>query len=156
MNKLQSLQEMQKTIAQWQVKDNTVVFTNGCFDILHAGHIHLLEEAKKHGNKLIVALNTDESVQKLKGENRPINTEFNRAKVIAALEAVDAVVLFNEDTPLNLINTLKPNVLIKGGDYTVEQIVGAEEMKEWSGKVEIIPFLVGYSSTLVIENMKKA
>lgn len=156
MNKLQTAEELKRTIAQWKVKDNTVVFTNGCFDILHAGHIHILEEAKKQGDKLIVALNTDTSVKKLKGKNRPINAELDRAKIISAIEVVDVVVLFNEETPLNLIIALKPNVLVKGGDYTKNEIVGAKEIEHWDGKVVIIPFLEGFSSTSIIEKMKKA
>lgn len=155
MNKLYTVAELQRTIAQWHVKNNTVAFTNGCFDILHAGHIYILEEAKKLGDKLIVALNTDKSVKKLKGNNRPINNELDRAKLIAAMEGVDAVVLFDEETPLSLIKTLQPNVLVKGGDYTLNQIAGAKEMEDWNGKVEIIPFLQGFSTTSIIEKMKK-
>ncbi len=156
MNKLQTAEELKRTIAQWQLKNNIVVFTNGCFDILHAGHIHILEEAKKQGHKLIVALNTDASVKKIKGKNRPVNAELDRAKVISAIEAVDAVVLFNEETPLNLIKILQPDVLVKGGDYTKENIMGAKEIESWGGKVVIIPFLEGFSSTSIIEKMKKA
>ncbi|MCB9225710.1 MAG: D-glycero-beta-D-manno-heptose 1-phosphate adenylyltransferase [Chitinophagales bacterium] len=156
VNKLQTVEELKRTIAQWQLKNNIVVFTNGCFDILHTGHIHILEEAKKQGHKLIVALNTDASVKKLKGKNRPINAELDRAKVISAIEAVDAVVLFNEETPLTLIKILQPDVLVKGGDYTKNNIVGAKEIESWGGKVVIIPFLQGFSSTSIIEKMKKA
>jgi rfaE bifunctional protein nucleotidyltransferase chain/domain len=130
-----------------------VVFTNGCFDIIHRGHNTYLLEAAELGNKLIVAVNSDESVRKLKGPNRPIVDEYSRAFNLASHTYIDAVILFDEDTPLNLINELQPDVLIKGGDYTLETIVGAKEVLSYGGKVEIIPFLEGYSTTNVIEKI---
>jgi rfaE bifunctional protein nucleotidyltransferase chain/domain len=130
-----------------------VVFTNGCFDIIHRGHNTYLLEAAELGNKLIVAVNSDESVRKLKGSNRPIVDEYSRALNLASHTYIDAVIIFDEDTPLNLINELQPDVLIKGGDYTLETIVGAKEVLSYGGQVEIIPFLEGYSTTNVIEKI---
>lgn len=137
----------------WKNAGMEVVFTNGCFDILHAGHIQVLEQAKSKGDKLIVALNTDQSVQQLKGKNRPIQNEQTRTQVMAALQCVDMVVLFDEETPLQLIEAIQPDVLVKGGDYIVEEIVGYATVIEHGGKVEIIPFLNDYSTTNVIKKI---
>lgn len=137
------------TLRQNQQK---LVFTNGCFDILHAGHVTYLAEARAKGDALIVGLNSDDSVKRQgKSPNRPLQNETGRSLVMAALESVDAVVIFDEDTPLELIKLLQPDVLIKGADYAVEQIVGAKEVLEQGGKVYTIPFLEGYSTT-AIEN----
>jgi rfaE bifunctional protein nucleotidyltransferase chain/domain len=130
-----------------------IVFTNGCFDIIHAGHIDYLQKAKALGDYLILGLNTDSSVKKLKGEMRPINHELDRAFVLSALQCVDSIVLFSEDTPIDLIETIRPTILVKGGDYTIENIVGAPETLARGGQVEIIPFLEGRSSSAVIEKM---
>ncbi len=139
------------TVANWKREGLTVGFTNGCFDIMHAGHISLLADAKARSDKLIVALNTDASVRALKGPTRPVNAEMDRAQVIAALAAVDAVVLFNEDTPLDIIKILQPDVLMKGADYTREQVVGHEFVEAYGGRVELIPLKEGYSTTAIIK-----
>lgn len=137
-----------------QVKGRKIVFTNGCFDILHHGHIELLAKAADEGQILIVGVNTDASVKRLKGEERPINNEKDRALQMAALLYVDAVCLFDEDTPLNLICSLKPDVLVKGGDYTIETIVGAKEVQEKGGHVTIIPFVEEYSTSGLIAKIR--
>lgn len=136
-------------------QNKTIVFTNGCFDIIHPGHIYYLSEAKKFGDYLIIGLNTDASVRRLKGEGRPINSEQDRAIVMDGLKPVDIVVFFDEDTPLALIQEISPNVLVKGGDYKADTIVGADFMKQTNGKVVIIPFLEGKSTTKIIEKINK-
>lgn len=139
-----------RRVAQWRVAGRRVVFTNGCFDLFHVGHLALLEQAKHEGDYLVVALNTDRSVGVLKGANRPIISQEARARLVAALPCVDAVVLFDEETPLSLIKTVRPDVLVKGGDYVEEEVVGAKEMKEWGGKVTLIPVLEGFSTTSIL------
>jgi len=131
-----------------------VVFTNGCFDLLHPGHLHYLEEAKMLGDLLVVGLNSDDSVSRLKGENRPINNQNFRSRMLAGLMFVDYVIIFEEDTPLTLIKGIEPNVLVKGGDYAREEIVGFHETIMTGGIVEIIPFLEGFSSTDLIEKIQ--
>ena len=131
-----------------------IVFTNGCFDVLHFGHVHYLLEAKKLGEILVVGLNSDDSVRRLKGPSRPINGEKERAFVLAALSFVDYVVLFEEDTPENLIKAVRPDVLVKGGDYALDQIVGADFVRENGGTVTTIPFVEGFSSSQIIEQLK--
>ncbi len=131
----------------WKRKGEKIVFTNGCFDILHAGHIQYLEAAAQKGDRLIVAVNDDQSVKKLKGESRPINVLHSRLYLLASLQCVDAVCSFSEDTPIKIIKALKPDVLVKGGDYKPEDIVGAKEVIQGGGKVEVIPFVEGYSTT---------
>ena len=132
----------------------SIVFTNGVFDILHPGHIFSLSQAAKEADFLIVGLNSDESVKRLKGKQRPINHQDSRALLLASLLMVDVVVIFEEDTPLQLINTIKPDVLVKGGDYAIEQIVGAKEVIEQGGRVVINPLVDGYSTTTIIEKLK--
>jgi len=132
-----------------------IVFTNGCFDILHRGHLDLLAKAAGLGHALIVGVNTDSSVRKLKGPDRPVNHEQDRAFQVASLLFVDAVCLFDEDTPLELIKALRPDVLVKGGDYTIDRIVGADFISEQGGQVEIIPFVPGYSTSSLIGKIKK-
>jgi len=149
-----TLAEAKRRIAQWRVLDNKVVFTNGCFDILHAGHIFSFLEASKEGEFLIVGLNADASVKQLKGKNRPVNDEHSRALLVAALAMVDAVVIFSEPTPLELIKVLQPDVLVKGGDYKVEEIAGAKEVIAWGGKVVINPILNGFSTTDIINKLQ--
>lgn len=139
----------------WKAEGKRMVFTNGCFDIVHPGHIAYLGDAADLGDVLIIGLNTDQSVGKLKGENRPINNEFSRTQLIASMFFVDAVVLFNEDTPLELINAVKPDVLVKGGDYNLNNIVGAKETLASGGEVKVLSFLPGYSSTSIIEKIKR-
>lgn len=152
-NKIYKLSELKLIVNQWKMLSKKVVFTNGCFDIIHRGHNTYLLEAAAFGNKLIVAVNSDESVRKLKGNNRPIVDEYSRAFNLACHTYIDAVILFDEDTPLNLINEFQPDVLIKGGDYTIDTIVGAQEVLNYGGQVEIIPFLEGYSSTNIIDKI---
>ena len=143
--------ELLQQLSIWKLKDETVVFTNGCFDILHKGHIQLLIEAAALGNHLIIGLNSDESVKRLKGNNRPINSQQDRAFLLAALEMVDAVIFFNEDTPINLIHTIRPNFLVKGGDYQLETIVGADFVMQSGGEVHIVSTLEGYSTTKILQ-----
>lgn len=133
-----------------------VVFTNGCFDILHRGHLEYLQAAADLGDILVVGLNSDASVKRLKGENRPINNQNDRAFALASLVFVDAVIIFDEDTPLELIQRVKPNVLVKGGDYSIGNIVGADFVKNIGGEVQVIPFVDGYSTTQIIDKMKEA
>jgi D-beta-D-heptose 7-phosphate kinase/D-beta-D-heptose 1-phosphate adenosyltransferase len=136
--------------ARWREQSQRVVFTNGCFDLLHAGHISLLEQARRKGDRLVVGLNRDASVRRNKGPMRPVMGEAGRARILSALSAVDAVVLFEEDTPIRLIRALRPEVLVKGGDYTGTEIVGAREVRSWGGLVEILPLLPGISTTSLI------
>lgn len=152
--KILRLSDLQQKVSQWKDEGKTVAFTNGCFDILHAGHIASLQEAAQQGDKLVVALNADASVRGLKGDSRPINNEDARAVVVAALGMVDAVIIFSEPTPKELIIALKPNVLVKGGDYKVEDIAGAKEVIGWGGKVIINPIVEGFSTTKIIEKMR--
>jgi D-glycero-beta-D-manno-heptose 1-phosphate adenylyltransferase len=140
--------------AAWRVMNKTVVFTNGVFDILHPGHIYSLSEAAKEGDLLIVGLNADASVKRLKGESRPIHDQRSRALILASLLMVDAVVLFEEDTPLELIKAILPDVLVKGGDYTIDQIAGAKEVMANGGRVVINPILDEFSTTKIIERSK--
>ncbi|MBO6079669.1 MAG: D-glycero-beta-D-manno-heptose 1-phosphate adenylyltransferase [Bacteroidales bacterium] len=137
-----------------KLHNHKIVFTNGCFDVLHFGHVQYLLEAKKLGDLLVVGLNSDASVRRLKGESRPINGEKERAFVLAALAFVDYVVVFEEDTPKELIEVVKPNVLVKGGDYKIENIVGADFVMQNGGTVTTIPFVEGFSSTHIIEQLK--
>lgn len=140
-------------IKQLKKEGKTIVFTNGCFDVLHAGHVTCLKKAKELGNVLIVGINDDESVRRLKGKERPINTLADRQLLLAEMECVDYVISFDEDTPINLINAILPDVLVKGGDYKVENIVGAKEVIENGGKVEIIPLVKGKSSSNIINSL---
>jgi D-beta-D-heptose 7-phosphate kinase/D-beta-D-heptose 1-phosphate adenosyltransferase len=134
--------------------EKTVVFTNGVFDILHPGHIFSLSQAAKEGDYLVVAINSDDSVKRLKGNARPVNQQDSRALVVASLLMVDATVIFEDDTPLQLINSIKPDVLVKGGDYAVEQIVGAKEVIANGGRVVINPLIEGFSTSSIIEKLK--
>lgn len=154
LQKMPDQDELVKKVNLWRFKSEQIVFTNGCFDILHAGHIHLLTQAAALGDKLIVGLNTDASVKRLKGEGRPLQDERTRQTVMAALHCVDRVVLFDEDTPLNLIKLISPDVLVKGGDYTIKNIVGADWVLQHGGEVRTIDLLDGYSTTAVTQKMK--
>ena len=149
-SKILSLQELRSRIALWRANQERVVFTNGCFDLLHVGHITLLEEARSAGDRLVVAVNSDASVCSLKGSDRPIVGENERARVLAALAAVDAVLIFDEPTPLELILALRPDVLVKGGDYELDSIVGATEVASWGGLVMTVPCVDGASTTRLI------
>jgi rfaE bifunctional protein nucleotidyltransferase chain/domain len=142
-----------KQVNSWQMHNEKVVFTNGCFDILHLGHIDYLTKAADLGDRLIVAVNTDSSVSALKGPSRPIIDEETRAMKLASLVFVDAVILFGEETPLKLITEVRPNVLVKGGDYTIDTIVGASEVQDNGGEVVVIPFLEGHSTTSIVNKI---
>ena len=146
---------LQPQIKRWRLINKTIAFTNGVFDILHEGHIASLTEAASFGHILVVGLNADASVKRLKGETRPLNNQDSRALLLASLVMVDAVVIFEEDTPLELIKAIMPDVLVKGGDYTVEQIAGAKEVIANAGRVVINPILEGFSTTAMIEQLKK-
>jgi D-beta-D-heptose 7-phosphate kinase/D-beta-D-heptose 1-phosphate adenosyltransferase len=150
-----SREELQQEVTRLRLKSKTIAFTNGVFDILHEGHIAVLSQAASFADVLIVGVNSDASVKKLKGENRPINSEDSRALIIASLLMVDAVTIFNEETPIELIRLIQPDVLIKGGDYTLETIVGAKEVLANGGRVEIIPVLEGFSTTNIINKISK-
>ena len=152
--KIYSREALVKECNAWRVAGKRIVFTNGCFDILHFGHLDLIAQAASQGNLLVVGLNTDASVKKLKGPERPVTQENDRAFQMASLLCVDAVVLFDEETPLELITALKPDVLVKGGDYNHSNIVGADFVKSNSGEVIIIPFVNGYSTTSIIDRIK--
>ena len=141
-------------LAYWRFKGFRIVFTNGCFDILHLGHVDYLSKARSLGDVLIIGLNTDGSVRRLKGENRPVNNQEARAQLLAALDVVDAIVLFDEDTPYSLITDVKPDILVKGSDYKPHEIVGADVVLKSGGKIETIDFLDGYSTTAIIEKLK--
>jgi len=151
--KILSQERATARVAEWRAAGETIVFTNGCFDLLHVGHITLLEDCHKFGSKLVLGLNADSSVCRLKGPTRPIVGERERARVMAALAAVDAVVLFEEDTPLALIEALKPNVLVKGGDYTLETVVGNEVVMANGGRVEIVPTVEGFSTSNIVKKL---
>lgn len=153
--KIMTWDEATKRMSQWRLLGKTVAFTNGCFDIIHRGHIASLSDAAKEADFLIVALNSDESTKRLKGPTRPINDEQSRALVMASLAMVDGVVIFDQDTPLEIIKQLKPDVLVKGGDYTIDQIVGAKEVQEFGGRVVINPIVEGFSTTSIAEKLAK-
>jgi D-beta-D-heptose 7-phosphate kinase/D-beta-D-heptose 1-phosphate adenosyltransferase len=151
--KILDLDRLKLRVAEWRASGETIVFTNGCFDLLHVGHITLLEECRRFGSKLVLGLNADASICRLKGPTRPIVGERERARVMAALAAVDAVVLFAEDTPLELIRAIRPNVLVKGGDYTIETVVGHEDVIASGGRIEIIPTVEGFSTTNIVKKL---
>ena len=155
-DKIFTINALQHQLKRWRLHNKKIVFTNGVFDILHEGHIASLSEAASYGDILIVGVNTDSSVKRLKGESRPINNEDSRTLILASLVITDAVILFEDDTPLNLITTILPDVLVKGGDYTIDQIVGAKEVIANGGEVKIVPILDGFSTTGIIEKMKAA
>ncbi len=160
MNNLEIIQKkiydrdrLERQLALWRFKDRKIVFTNGCFDLLHLGHIDYLSKAKDRGDVLIVGVNTDASVQRLKGANRPITNETSRSMIIASLQFVSAVVLFGEDTPYELIQQVQPDVLVKGSDYKAEDIVGYDVVKAKGGEIVTIDFLEGYSTTGIIDTI---
>lgn len=154
--KIFTLPQMLARAATWRVTDKTIAFTNGCFDILHEGHIFSLSQAAGEADYLVVGVNSDSSTKKLKGPDRPVNHEHSRALLLASLVIVDAVVIFDEDTPLELITALKPDVLVKGGDYTIDQIAGAKEVIANGGRVVINPIVEGFSTTGIIEQIKSS
>ena len=154
-HKIKDLAAARALVLQWKQAGKKVVFTNGCFDILHLGHVDYLEKARELGDKLVLGLNTDDSVGRFKGPARPIQNQNSRAHVLASLQFIDLVVFFNEDTPLNLISELIPDVLVKGSDYLAENIVGADVVKRAGGVVKTIDFVPGYSTTRILEKIKK-
>ena len=156
MNKIYSRAKLKKKIDGLRDEGKKIVFTNGCFDILHVGHTRYLIEAKKQGDVLVLGLNSDESVRSLKGEKRPLVPENERADVVASLESVDYVTIFHEQTPLELIEYLKPHVLVKGGDWKEKDVVGRKSVASWGGRVVIIPEIKGSSTTNIIQKVKKA
>lgn len=151
--KIKKLQELKTIVAGARAGGKTVVLTNGCFDLLHPGHIHMLREAKACGDMLIVAVNSDKSVSEIKGPNRPILPESDRIELIAALEMVDYVMLFDEPDPYNVIDALKPQVLAKGGDWSAEKIIGSDIVEQNGGRVAVIPYLKGFSTTGILERI---
>ena len=152
-NKLLSREALETKLAEWRSAGETIVFTNGCFDILHRGHVEYLAQAADLGDKLIVGLNTDASVKRLKGESRPINDEKSRALLLSALQFVDVVVFFDEDTPYELIKQVQPDILVKGNDYKPEEIVGYDIVTAKSGKVLTINLVEGFSTTNIIKRL---
>jgi D-beta-D-heptose 7-phosphate kinase/D-beta-D-heptose 1-phosphate adenosyltransferase len=146
-------ERLAKRVAEWRAAGETIVFTNGCFDLLHVGHVTLLEDCHKFGSKLVLGLNSDASVRRLKGPTRPVVGEKERARVMSALAAVDAVVLFEVDTPIELIRAVRPDVLVKGGEYSVETVVGHEDVIAAGGRVEIVPTVEGFSTTNIVGKM---
>ena len=154
-NKILTFDGMRHQVKRWRLLGKNIVFTNGCFDILHEGHLEILSQSAALGDILIVGINTDNSVKRLKGENRPVNNEQFRAKMLAALTIVDAVVLFDEPTPLELIQMIVPETLVKGGDYTIDQVVGAEDVIKNGGEVKIVPLVKGYSTTSLIQKIQE-
>jgi len=153
-DKVVDLAGLMRKVHSWRSAKQRIVFTNGCFDLLHRGHVTYLEAAKKNGDRLILGLNSDISVSALKGVTRPIIQEDDRARVLAALESVDAIIIFNEQTPLNLILSVKPDVLVKGDDYTEEQMVGGREVKSWGGELKLIPLVEGRSTSKILEKLR--
>jgi D-beta-D-heptose 7-phosphate kinase/D-beta-D-heptose 1-phosphate adenosyltransferase len=154
--KVLTLDSLKVRVGAWRSAGQTTVFTNGCFDLLHIGHITLLEDARREGDRLVVAINSDESVRDLKGPTRPIVREQERARILAALAVVDAVIIFDEPTPLQLIESLQPEVIVKGGDYREDTIVGAREVRSWGGRVKIVPTVEGFSTTGLIARATNA
>ena len=150
-SKIVDFSKIKDLVSNWKKEGNSIVFTNGCFDVLHYGHVSYLAEASDLGDKMIIGLNSDSSVRRLKGETRPINGQHERAVLLAALKFVDAVVIFDEDTPENLINTIEPDFLVKGGDYTIDTIVGANFVMSYGGKVITIPLVENFSSSSIIK-----
>jgi D-glycero-beta-D-manno-heptose 1-phosphate adenylyltransferase len=154
--RIYDIDRLRHKVAQLKMLGKSIVFTNGCFDILHRGHIYSLSQAAKEADFLIVAVNADASVRKLKGEGRPVNDQESRALLLASLIMADAVIIFEEDTPLELIKIILPDVLVKGGDYTEAQIAGAKEVIANGGRIKIVPLLEGISTTDIIKNIRNA
>ena len=153
--KIYELPAITQKVSQWKNEGKKIVFTNGVFDLLHKGHIFSLSQAAKQGDILVIGLNADNSVKRLKGDSRPVNDQHARALLLASLIMVDAVVIFEEDTPLNLITCILPDVLVKGGDYTIDEIAGAKEVIANGGKIVINPILDGFSTTAIINAISK-
>lgn len=154
-SKIIDFKNLDTYLAYWKFKNFKLVFTNGCFDIIHRGHIEYLAQAANYGDILIIGLNTDSSVRRIKGESRPVQDEFARAITLASFQFVNSVVLFDEETPYNLIKKIQPDILIKGSDYKPENIVGYDIVKAKGGEIVTIDFIDGYSTTSIIEKLKK-
>ena len=154
-DKIKNHYEFKQLVKNHQEQGKKVVFTNGCFDILHFGHVDYLEKARELGDFLVIGINTDDSIKRIKSIDRPINKELDRMRLIAALDAVDAVTLFDDDTPQRLISDVLPDILVKGSDYAIDQIVGAEEVIKRGGEVKTIDFVEGYSTTDIIKKIRK-
>ncbi|MDR6944282.1 D-glycero-beta-D-manno-heptose 1-phosphate adenylyltransferase [Mucilaginibacter pocheonensis] len=154
LDKIRDVNSLKIRLQGWQSEGKKVVFTNGVFDLLHIGHLTYLSKAASLGDKLIIGLNADASVKRIKGESRPVNDQNSRAVLLASMFFVDAVTIFNEDDPLNLINDLMPDILVKGADYSIDGIVGAKEVIANGGEVKTIDFISGYSSTSIIEKIR--
>ena len=152
--KIRRVNALIKDLKPLRLKDKKIVFTNGCFDILHVGHVRYLDKAKRLGDILVVGLNSDCSVREIKGSGRPLNKELDRATVLSALSAVDYVVIFSESTPEKIIKKLMPDILVKGGDWKIKDIVGGEFVKSCGGRVVSIPFVKGYSTTALIKKIE--
>lgn len=153
-SKIQTWQEIETTAQTWQQQKSKTVFTNGCFDILHYGHIHYLAAARSLGDKLIIGLNSEASVKRLKGEHRPINDQLTREHLLASLQCVDAVVVFEQNTPLDLIQLISPDILVKGGDWKPEEIVGSGWVLKKGGIVQSLPYIKGYSTTNIEQKIR--
>ena len=153
-SKIYTLPQLQEKLEEWRAQGQKIVFTNGCFDLLHLGHVDYLEKARQLGDKLVLGLNTDASISRIKGPSRPLQDEMSRARVMASLLFVDAVVLFNDDTPLELIRAVQPDILVKGDDYAVEQIVGHEVVMAKGGEVKTVPLVKGYSTTNIVNKIE--
>lgn len=154
-SKIIDINNIESHLTYWNLKNKKIVFTNGCFDILHRGHIEYLAQAANHGDILLIGLNTDNSVRRIKGNSRPVQDQLARAMVLASLQFVSAVILFDEDTPYELIKIVNPDVLVKGSDYKTEDIVGYDIVTAKGGEVVTIDFIEGYSTTSIIEKLKK-
>ena len=152
-NKIFSIAELKKEVQKWKKNNDKIVFTNGCFDILHLGHIELLAKAADLGNKLIIAVNSDASIRGLKGEKRPILDEKSRSIIIASLEKVNAVIIFKESTPLDVIKKINPDIIVKGGDYIKEDVIGKNYIEKYGGEVIIFPLSEGFSTTSILEKI---
>ncbi|MDX1909516.1 MAG: D-glycero-beta-D-manno-heptose 1-phosphate adenylyltransferase [Bacteroidia bacterium] len=153
-DKILPLTQLQRRINAWRVRGETIVFTNGCFDLLHLGHVDYLEKAQALGDRLVIGLNSDTSVRQLKGENRPFQDENTRARLLAAMEFVDAVYVFPEETPRDLIALLQPDVLVKGADYQPEEVAGAELLATWGGRLELIPLTPDTSTSSLADRIR--
>lgn len=153
-DKILSLEQLQPKLEEWKAKGDKIVFTNGCFDLLHLGHVDYLEKARQLGDKLVLGLNTDASISRIKGPNRPLQDEMSRARVMASLLFIDAVVLFDNDTPLELIKAVQPDILVKGNDYSIENIVGQDIVMAKGGDVKTVPLVKGYSTTNIVKKIE--
>lgn len=155
LTKIYNLEELVKAVARWRFTGKTIAFTNGCFDLLHEGHIASLSQAASEADILVVGVNSDASTRRLKGNDRPINTEQSRALLLASMAIIDAVIVFDEDTPLQVIEAIMPDALVKGGDYSLDKIVGASQVMHHGGRVIINPIKPGFSTTQIIEKLRK-